>query len=92
MRESFRFLYSSAPSEESDDEGGTVCGFGVETTSSLHLVRQRANGYVLMGARILAPLGANPAFGPRGRNGGLRLAPRGLQTAGSVAQDVGRLL
>ena len=35
---------------------------------------------------------AKPAFGPAERKGGLRGAPRGLQTAGSVAQDVGDLL
>ena len=41
---------------------------------------------------VLAPLSANLAFGPTERNGVLCLAPRGLQTAGSMAQDVGRLL
>ena len=35
---------------------------------------------------------ANLAFGPTERKGGLHGAPRWLQTAGSVAQGVGRLL
>ena len=34
---------------------------------------------------------ASPAFGPAERKGVLRLASRGLQTSGSMAQDVGRL-
>ena len=41
---------------------------------------------------VLAPTDANLAFGPAERKGGLRPAPMGIQTAGSMAQDVGRLL
>ena len=33
-----------------------------------------------------------PHLAPLSAKGGLRLAPRGLQTAGSVAQDICRLL
>ena len=42
--------------------------------------------------KVWAPLSANLAFGPAERNRGLRLAPRGLQTAGNVPQYVGDLL